>query len=84
MLTTVEGVYRDGRIELDEAPALSGERRVRVMFLEDEPFVGGDRTAPAQQIRYGMFAGPTETTEADFRLAEFHGDSDDGLDWRGL
>ena len=34
MLTTVEGCYRDGVVELDERPALSNEARVLVTFLE--------------------------------------------------
>ncbi len=84
MQTTVEGIYRDGRVELDETPALTGARRVRVTFLGDEPTNGKEKPAQSQQIWYGMFAGPMETTEADFRLAEFHGDPDDGLDWSGL
>lgn len=36
---------------------------------------------PSVPIRFGMFSGPVETTEEDFRIAEFHGDPDDGLDW---
>lgn len=46
MLATFEGVYRDGRVELNEAPASSDETRVRVTFLEDEPTNG--RTKPIQ------------------------------------
>lgn len=84
MLTMVEGVYRDGKVELDETPILIGERRVRVMFLEEEPSSGKEAPGPGQRIWYGMFAGPIETTEEDFNLAEFHGDRDDGLDWAGL
>jgi hypothetical protein len=30
---------------------------------------------------FGMFQGAKETTEAEFKEAEFHGDPDDGLDW---
>ncbi len=81
MQTTVEGIYRDGKVELDETPTLIGERRVRVMFLENEPASGTKKPAQGQQIWYGMFAGPRETTEEDFRLAEFHGDPDDELGW---
>jgi hypothetical protein len=32
-------------------------------------------------ISFGMFSGPNQSTEADFKLAEFQGDSDDGLNW---
>ncbi len=30
-------------------------------------------------IGFGMFSGSNQSTEADFHLAEFHGDLDDGL-----
>lgn len=37
-LRTVEGVYHDGKVELDEIPAGIGPRaRVVVTFLPDEP-----------------------------------------------
>ena len=32
-------------------------------------------------ITFGMFSGQNQSTEADFELAQFHGDSDDGLNW---
>lgn len=84
MRTTVEGIYKDGRVELDETPAVTGEKRVRVTFLDEEPAKGLEKPAKGQMIRFGMFAGPIETTEEDFKRAEFHGDPDDGLDWTGL
>ena len=28
-----------------------------------------------------MFSGNNQSTEADFEIAEFHGDSEDSLDW---
>lgn len=40
MLMTIEGVYRSGRVELDEAPEVGAETRVLVTFLsqpEAEP-----------------------------------------------
>ena len=83
MLTTVEGVYRDGKVELDETPALTGERRVRVTFLGDEVTNDKEKPAQGQMIWCGMFAGLIETTEEDFKAAEFHGDPDDGVDWSG-
>jgi|CXWL01.1.fsa_nt_gi hypothetical protein len=33
MLVTIEGVYRSGRVELDEAPEAGTEARVLVTFL---------------------------------------------------
>lgn len=34
MLTTIEGLYRDGKVELDEAPPVASPTRVIVTFLE--------------------------------------------------
>jgi hypothetical protein len=34
MLKSIEGVYRDGRVELSEPPPVEGESRVIVTFLE--------------------------------------------------
>ncbi len=36
MLTTVEGTYRDGKIELTEKPEAIAEARVIVTFLTDD------------------------------------------------
>jgi hypothetical protein len=37
MLTTVEGIYRHGRVELEELPPDAEGARVLVTFLEKEP-----------------------------------------------
>lgn len=89
MLTTVEGVYKNGKVELVEAPSFIKEGPVLVVFLERKTngADGSEQTSVTsepsrgQMIRLGMFAGLIETTEEDFKLAEFHGDPDDGLDW---
>ncbi len=36
VLTTIEGHYTDGRIELSEQPRVIGKARVLVTFIEDE------------------------------------------------
>lgn len=79
MLTTIEGVYKDGRIELSETPEGVEERRVLVTFLERGAVNGSAKAATGRMITFGMFAGPVETTDEDFRMAEFHGDADDRL-----
>ena len=81
MLTTIEGVYKDGRIELTETPEGVEERRVLVTFLEGGTANGSAQAATGRMITFGMFAGPIETTDEDFRMAEFHGDPDDELNW---
>jgi hypothetical protein len=34
-----------------------------------------------QFMSFGMFSGSQQSTEADFRAAEFNGDIDDALSW---
>jgi hypothetical protein len=49
MLTTVEGIYRQGRIELDELPPDAEGARVLVTFLEKESaLVNDDDTRSGQ------------------------------------
>jgi hypothetical protein len=77
MLTTVEGVYEDGQVELNEQPRGVRKAKVLVTFLDDQ------EESTSQMMELGVFAGPIETSEEDFKLAEWHGDPDDGLDWTG-
>ncbi len=76
MLQSIEGVYKHGKIELSELPCDVSESRVIVTFLEQ-------KKTPAQKqiMRFGMFSGNKQSTEEDFQIAEFHGDTEDGLDW---
>ncbi len=81
MLTTIEGVYRNGKVELNEIPKTGHGRRVLVTYLESD---GEAETSPAQFIRLGMLPQLRTLTDEDFKAAEFHGDSNEGLDWSGL
>lgn len=82
MLTTIEGVYKDGRIELSETPeGIEEERRVLVTFLEGRTANGFALAAPGRMITFGMFPELSALTDEDFKAAEFHGASDEGLDW---
>lgn len=49
--------------------------------------VQSDSDTPPKRMYLGMFSesidGRQPSTEEDFKLAEFHGDDDDGLDWSG-
>jgi hypothetical protein len=74
-LQAVEGIYRDGTVELLEMPRNIRESRVLVTFL---PLGGG---ATQKNMTLGMFAGAQQSTEADFTIAQFQGDRDDGLNW---
>ena len=76
MLQSIEGVYKNGNIQLSELPSDVSESRVIVIFLEQK------KTQTQKQImRLGMFCGNKQSTEKDFQITEFHGDTEDGLDW---
>ncbi|MFY9822877.1 MAG: hypothetical protein WAM82_15965 [Thermoanaerobaculia bacterium] len=47
MLTTVEGVFRDGHVELREAPPVVEGARVIVTFLPDSSGAGADSSRSA-------------------------------------
>jgi hypothetical protein len=74
MRQAIEGIYRNGVVELLEVPEDIQESRVLITFLPSPP-------QPAKMITLGMFKGDRPSTEADFKIAEFHGDAEDGLDW---
>ncbi len=81
MLTTVEGVYKDGRGELSETPEGVKERRGLVTFLEGDTANGSTQAAPGRMITFGMFPELNALTDKDFKAAEFRDNADDGLDW---
>ena len=78
MLLTVEGVYRDGEIELVEVPKNVEQADVLVTFLKTKKNVGtspSSVSSPKPRIMtFGQFAGETKTNEDDFRLAEWQGE----------
>jgi hypothetical protein len=62
------------------APEFRG-KRLRLMVL-DEPAEKVDQPAIAPQyLTFGMFPVDRDLTDEDFKLAEFHGDPDDLLEW---
>jgi hypothetical protein len=72
MLLTVEGTYKDGKVELAETPAGVKQARVLVTFLAPEIGVPSHR-----HMIYGQFAGEPMSTEEDFRIAEWHGEAEE-------
>lgn len=76
MLQSIEGIYKQGQIELTELPEDILESRVIVTFLEPKK-----KQLNKQIMQFGMFSGSQQSTDADFEIAEFYGDSQDGLDW---
>jgi hypothetical protein len=75
MLQSIQGTYKNGKVELNEVPQNIYQSRVIVTFLEPEP------ASAIMQMQFGMFSGSTQSTESDFNIAEFQGDCDDGLNW---
>lgn len=72
MMNTVEGTYRNGRVELAETPQGIEEARVLVTFLDDSSRDLKSSPEPGKQgLRYGMYPGEGVTNEEDFRLAEY-------------
>lgn len=76
MLQAIEGIYKDGKIELTERPQGISEGRVIVTFLSTQ-----SSSKNTQFMTFGMFSGANQSTEDDFKLAEFSGDIEDELDW---
>ena len=76
-MLAVKGKYEDGTIHLLEpVPPQAGD--VLVIFLEAD-----QQQSPIQiqRMTFGMFAGAYPSTETDFQLAEFSGDTGDFLNW---
>jgi hypothetical protein len=76
MLQAIEGIYKDGKVELKELPSDISESLVIVTFLKSEK-----NQIKNQIMQFGMFSGNNQSTETDFEIAEFHRDSEDSLDW---
>jgi len=69
MLLTVEGTYTDGKVELAETPTGVKQAKVLVTFLPSETGV------LRRCMGYGQFAGERMSTEEDFRIAEWQGET---------
>ena len=76
MSQTIQGIYKNGKIELADIPQGITESQVLVTFLN----IQSPKTNKHTMV-FGMFSGIQQSTEADFKEAEFHGDADDALDW---
>ncbi|MEI1374504.1 hypothetical protein PQG02_20020 [Nostoc sp. UHCC 0926] len=76
MLQSIEGVYKNGNIQLSDLPSDVSESRVIVTFLEPKK-----PQTQKQIMRLGMFSGNKQSTKKDFQITEFHKDIEDGLDW---
>jgi len=72
MLLTVEGTYKDGKVELAETPTGVKQARVLVTFLAPKTSL-----PPHHRMVYGQFAGERMSTEGDFRIAEWYGETEE-------
>ena len=75
MLQAFEGIYRNGVIELLEFPENIYESRVLITFLTELSIPKSPTF-----IQFGMFSGSQQSTDADFEIAQFRGDTDDELE----
>lgn len=66
MLTAIQGIYKDGKVELSETPSCPDGAPVVVTFLEPH------KKTPGKMMTFGMFKGPKKTTDKDFEQAEFN------------
>lgn len=69
MLTAVEGLYKNGHVELLEMPSGVLESRIIVTFLGAKP-----RQSKPRLLKYGKYSGSKGTAEEDFKIAEWHGE----------
>lgn len=70
MFFTVRGTYKDGKVELAEAPAEVEHAQVLVTFLTPETVV----QPPRRLMIYGQFTGRGMSTDEDFCIAEWRGE----------
>ncbi len=52
MLMTIEGLYRDGKVELEEAPPVASPTRVIITFLERP---SASRALPREELQRRAF-----------------------------
>ena len=62
MLQTIQGIYRNGKVELAEIPKDITESQVFVTFFKPQSV-----SRASQFMSFGMFSGSQQSTEADFR-----------------
>lgn len=72
MLLTIEGTYTQGKVELLEQPTGITHAKVLVTFLTTK-----EKPTLPQSLRYGQFAGESLSTEDDFQIAEWQGETNE-------
>jgi hypothetical protein len=69
MTCIVQGVYKQGKIELLESPPGLPEGPVRVFIIPQD----GQPRPPSRMITFGMYRGERMSTLEDFKDAEWQG-----------
>ncbi len=71
MFLTIEGTFKNGKVELSETPHGLRDAKVLVTFLDS-----AEAKPRPEMMRFGQFSGPHEkmSAEEDFRCAEWRGD----------
>ena len=72
MSTIVEGIYKEGVIQLLQTPAGLSEGRVRVIVM---PEADGSQPPP-RMMTFGMLGTGDMSTLEDFKEAEWHGENE--------
>lgn len=72
MFLTIEDTYRDRKIELTETPPGIHQARVIVTFLTSD-----EAAIPSRRMRYGQFTGHQMSTDEDFKLAKWRGETEE-------
>ncbi len=71
MTAILEGIYKQGRIELRETPTGMREGPVRVVLIAQ------DQPQPASRyLTFGKYPTGRQATLDDFREAEWHGEKE--------
>jgi hypothetical protein len=76
MVVTVDGVIRNGALELEQPPAGLKDGRVRVAIEEMS-----SESLPPRYLPYGKYAPGGDSTLEDFKIAEWHGEPEFDADF---
>ena len=71
MSAIVEGLYKQGKIELLQLPSGVPDGRVRLLVMAEPP---GPKPPP-RMMTFGMYPGDHSTLD-DFKDAQWHGDKE--------
>jgi hypothetical protein len=79
MPTTVAGIYKEGNVQLLSTP--TGVREGPVLVTLEE--IAAPKPEPCP-LPYGLYAQGRESTEEDFKIAEWRGENETGNESIGL